>query len=303
MSTIQGVDLIQFRQNLASSFSPGELEILCFDLNIPSGDIPGPEQSNKAIQIISYCQRHGLFLNLITYCSEARPHLQWRQEIQSQLASFETVEARKKHRKKLYEEADGIQLVHTILPSQRRDDHWDILIYLIRHKSNDLSIVDHAEFFLGRYWDNEIFHANNSEDFIGIAISAYGPVLCTCRVVFTTGEDVMLSRYIDFEMTHLYPKSAPAQPMPKSLPGIEPKKLSYFSQATLAKRLSENFAGVELDLLVARLGVQIEKITLSSGSAKAFDVVRFFAMRNQLPELLELCRQQRPEGQWDDVYA
>jgi len=298
MSNVQGIDVVDLRRKMTGSFSPGELEILCFDLHIPSGDLPGPEYQNKVIQLIGYCQRHGRLLDLIAYCEEARPHVQWRQEIQSHPASIETVEARSKHQRQLYVEADGIQLVHTILPSKGADDYWDILIYLIRHKSDDLSMVDHAEFFLGRYWGNKIFHVPNSENFIGIGISAYGPVLCTCRVVFTNGREVMLSRYIDFEMTHLYTKPTPEM---KDPPRIKRENV-VISEPKLARLLGENFGNFELGMLVEQLGTRVENITMASGRKKAFDLVRYFRIRNQLPELLELCRQERPDAQWDDVY-
>ena len=33
-----------------------------------------------------------------------------------------------------------------------------------------------------------------------ITTSAYGPFMCTAKLYFTDGEEVMLHRYVDFEM-------------------------------------------------------------------------------------------------------
>ena len=291
MSNIQGIDLVQLRQNVTSSFSPGELEILCFDLNIPAGELPGPEHPNKVVQLISYCQRHGLFLNLIAYLNKARPHIQWQQEIQPQLSSIATVDARSEHRQQLYKQAHGIQLVHTILPSkQYTNDYWDILIYLVRHKSDDLSIVDYAEFFLGHYWENNIFNVPNSESFIGIAISAYGPVLCTCRVVFTNGEEVMLSRYIDLEMSALLSDMQGKN--------ISPPPSHVIWLDNLRNNIDKNFNLEEVFSLCLNLNVNPENLQGDKKEEKIADLIGKLEKVGQLPQLVGLCRQERPYIQW-----
>ena len=110
-------------------------------------------------------------------------------------------------RVEIYRESRNVFLAHTIRPSQKQGQLYDIAIYLIPHRSNDpkyrrtdlLDIME-AEFFLGAWFDNQVFRVKNKGGFIGITASAYGPFLCTCRVSFADGERLMLNRYIDFEM-------------------------------------------------------------------------------------------------------
>ena len=59
--------------------------------------------------------------------------------------------------------------------------------------------MDHAEFYLGRSWNHQVFWVQNQGGHIGIVASAYGTFLCTCSIVFKDGHQVTTSRYIDFE--------------------------------------------------------------------------------------------------------
>lgn len=103
-------------------------------------------------------------------------------------------------RKKIYADNRNIFLTHVIKPSQVNGQLYDVFIYLYRHKSDDFSDVKYAEFFLGPYWNNEIFQAvEENKGFIGISTSAYGTFLCVCRVTFTDNTQIEISRYIDFE--------------------------------------------------------------------------------------------------------
>ncbi len=110
----------------------------------------------------------------------------------------------------VYRENRNVFLAHTMRPSRKTGQLYDIAIYLIPHRSNDpkyrrtdLSDVVEAEFFLGAYFDEKVFRIKNRGGIIGITTSAYGPFLCTCRVSFTDGKQLMLNRYIDFEMGNL----------------------------------------------------------------------------------------------------
>jgi hypothetical protein len=103
-------------------------------------------------------------------------------------------------RDKVYESHRDLFLTHVIRPSSKPGQTFDVFIYLIRHKSEDLSHVRVAEFFLGPYWENKVFPAVAQDGFIGISTSAYGTFLCICRVTFTDGSFIYLDRYIDFEM-------------------------------------------------------------------------------------------------------
>jgi hypothetical protein len=97
-------------------------------------------------------------------------------------------------------EARGVYVVHVLAPSQTPGQRYDLFIYLVAHRDADLTTVRYAEFFLGRYWGSRVFRVENSGERIGISTSAYGPVLCLCRVTFEDGHESVLYRYIDFEM-------------------------------------------------------------------------------------------------------
>lgn len=104
------------------------------------------------------------------------------------------------YRNHIYNKNRGIFLTHALEPSSTKGQDWDIFIYLMRHKSTDLSDVEKAEFYLGSHWGNKIFEEINKGKTLGIATSAYGTFLCCCLVTFRDGYKVYLDRYIDFEM-------------------------------------------------------------------------------------------------------
>jgi hypothetical protein len=198
---VQGINLAQLRKEITKSFTKGELNTLCFDLNIEYEDLSGDRLEDKARELVQYCRRRGRLLALVQYCREVRPHIGWSQAIVPEETTVNAVEQRIQHRHNIEERCREVYLVHAIRRSRVSRRQWfDILIYLVRHCSDDLSEVDYAEFFLGRHWNNRIFKVENRDNFVGISIYAYGPVLCTCRVVFSDGYQVMLDRYIDFEM-------------------------------------------------------------------------------------------------------
>ena len=107
-------------------------------------------------------------------------------------------------RKAIADEARDVMLVHALQPSQARGQKFDVFIYLQRRDSGryDVNLADVAkvEFFLGRYWRNEIFQGSWSGKYLGIRTSAYGPFLCVCKVSFADGGSAFLYRYVDFEM-------------------------------------------------------------------------------------------------------
>lgn len=110
----------------------------------------------------------------------------------------------------VYRNNRNVFLAHTIQPSCKAGQLYDIAIYLVPHYSNDpkyrrtdLSDIVEAEFFLGAYFNNKVFRIKNRGGVLGITTSAYGPFLCTCKVSFIDGEQLILNRYIDFEMGNL----------------------------------------------------------------------------------------------------
>jgi hypothetical protein len=111
----------------------------------------------------------------------------------------ETADEWNTRRNGIKEKNRKVFLAHVIEPTKEPDQLFDVYIYLVRHGSDDLADVRHAEFFLGPYWDNRVFPAVAQNGFIGISTSAYGTFLCICRVTFDDGHEIYLDRYIDFE--------------------------------------------------------------------------------------------------------
>jgi hypothetical protein len=109
----------------------------------------------------------------------------------------------REERERIYNKNRGYFVVHVLEPSQKRQQYFDIFIYIIKHKSTDYSDIQKVEFFFGKYWNNKIFIGKKSGGYIGIKTSAYGPFLCTCRITFTDQTVASLYRYIDFEMGYI----------------------------------------------------------------------------------------------------
>lgn len=110
-------------------------------------------------------------------------------------------------KKELSAESRGIFLAHVIGPSSQGPGWADVYVYLVGHRRDragfpdDQSDVVKAEFYLGRHWGGRAFEiTRNSDGITGLRTSAYGPVLCVCRVHFSDGHTVVLNRYLDFEM-------------------------------------------------------------------------------------------------------
>jgi hypothetical protein len=100
----------------------------------------------------------------------------------------------------IYKNNSGLFLTHILEPSSREGQRYDISIYLIRHRTTDMSDIAFAEFFFGHMWGNQVFEEHPKNGLFGVRTSAYGPFLCTCRVHLKDGSTVKLHRYIDFEM-------------------------------------------------------------------------------------------------------
>jgi hypothetical protein len=93
-----------------------------------------------------------------------------------------------------------------IYPTRKSGQLFEIYIYLIRHKLDNFSDIEEVEFFFGHMWGNRIYTEKPKKGIIGISTSAYAPFLCTCSVKFKNGEEIILDRYIDFEISKIYDK-------------------------------------------------------------------------------------------------
>jgi len=58
-------------------FSQGELETLCFDLNIDYESLPGQTKIRKAMELVETCERAGMVAALLRILSQHRPHQDW----------------------------------------------------------------------------------------------------------------------------------------------------------------------------------------------------------------------------------
>jgi hypothetical protein len=108
--------------------------------------------------------------------------------------------ARKKQRDALYAKSRGVMLAHRLQRSSQDGQLYDILIYVIPHKSVSLVGVCTVEYFFGHYWGNKIFPSHDRSRGFPVVTSGYGPFLCTAKVIYNDGAEIVISRYIDFEM-------------------------------------------------------------------------------------------------------
>ncbi len=71
------MDKALLRQMIVEYFSEAELRELCFDLEVPYEDLPGPSKSEKVIDLISYMERRGRLVEMVVMCQQSRPHVDW----------------------------------------------------------------------------------------------------------------------------------------------------------------------------------------------------------------------------------
>lgn len=70
-------DLVKLHQLVDRYFDQEELKMLCFKLRLDFDSIQGEGKSNKARELIMYCNRHGHMDGFIAKASELRPHVAW----------------------------------------------------------------------------------------------------------------------------------------------------------------------------------------------------------------------------------
>jgi len=72
-------NLPKLRANLTEYFSVDELELLCFDLGIDKGKIPGKDKGKDYFvsELLSYMQRRDMIPRLLIACCQNRPNVRW----------------------------------------------------------------------------------------------------------------------------------------------------------------------------------------------------------------------------------
>lgn len=109
-------------------------------------------------------------------------------------------------RREIGQRQRGVHVVHVAVPTDDPGQEYDIFVYLSGWRRSayglpdDLSDVESAEFYLGpKFTPSSAFVTRADGQRLGFVTSAYGPVICMCRVTFTDGYQVTMSRYLDFE--------------------------------------------------------------------------------------------------------
>ncbi|MEW1951961.1 pYEATS domain-containing protein [Terrabacter sp. NPDC080008] len=100
----------------------------------------------------------------------------------------------------------GVHIAHTVAPSNKRGQEFDLYVYLVGWRRdrfgnpNDLSDIAFAEFYMGPAWGDTVIRVEGRKSKIGFRTASHAPALCLCRVTFTDGYQAVMSRYLDFEM-------------------------------------------------------------------------------------------------------
>lgn len=72
-----GRGLAPLRQNITVRFSDQEIRTLCFDLDVDYEDLPGEGKESKVRELIAYMRRRDRIPELVNYCCEQRPSVDW----------------------------------------------------------------------------------------------------------------------------------------------------------------------------------------------------------------------------------
>ena len=71
----------QIRETLDTFFDDGELRTLCFDLGIDYDNLPGDSKTDKARELVGYCERRGHVVALYEAIYKRRPNAFWEREV------------------------------------------------------------------------------------------------------------------------------------------------------------------------------------------------------------------------------
>ena len=113
--------------------------------------------------------------------------------------SFENLE---NERKQIYEKLKGVFLVHEWRPSTIKGQNADIIIFIIEHPKQKLTVgkIKSVEYELGRKFFNTTVVKTNDKENFRLDVSAYAGMLCIAKVTFVNNETITLTRYINFDV-------------------------------------------------------------------------------------------------------
>lgn len=106
-------------------------------------------------------------------------------------------------REQVYKDNGQVFIAHRLFPSEVKGQLYDVLIYLVPHRSRGASLrgIERVEYYFGGAWGNTIFGTSDSGNRFGIVVSAYGSgFLCVAKVFYHDRQPVETWRYVDFEM-------------------------------------------------------------------------------------------------------
>ena len=70
----------RLRKNLVEYFDGSELRDLCFDMGVDYESLPGQGKSDKARELVAYCERRQIVPDLVAKCKKLRPRVSWEGE-------------------------------------------------------------------------------------------------------------------------------------------------------------------------------------------------------------------------------
>ena len=110
-------------------------------------------------------------------------------------------------RRGIYEESEGLFLVHQLRPSQEPGQLFDVGLFVVGHtdqttgKRAPVGEIDRVEYRLGPRFGAEPIVVRDGRSGFRLNTSAYGPFACVARVHFKHPDKapMLLKRYVDFE--------------------------------------------------------------------------------------------------------
>ena len=112
--------LVRLREGLVKCFNEGELQSLCFDMQVDYDSLPGQGKENKARELVSYLQRRGRLSELVETCSKIRPHFPWKE-------SSTTLPVRGKDRSN----KKDWRTENTLTETDEKDFAWIVIVSIV----------------------------------------------------------------------------------------------------------------------------------------------------------------------------
>lgn len=116
---------------------------------------------------------------------------------------------RHRQRDQTAQDSRRVYIVHRLQTSNDATQLYDVMIYAVPTGEGTLSSVRRIEYYFGRSWGYLVYTSSDRAKGFSITLSAWGPFLCTAKIVFTDSSHFMMYRFIDFEMGAAGGGSAP----------------------------------------------------------------------------------------------